>query len=709
MKKIKFISQASDNECGLCCVAMISSYYGKDNLISYYRNKYKVGRDGISLYEIVKLMINESFVANAMKLDNIEDLLMFDKPIILYLKFNHYVVMQKNKKNSIIIYDPSNGKRIVSLKELESIFGGYIIEVYPNKNFKTTNKSVSEYRYLFKILRNIKGIFAKSLIITLLSYFVSMLTPLQIQIIVDKITNEEILVLYQIFLLLIILILITALLSVIRNRTLIQMQIRLFNEITENTIAHLLKIPYPFFDNRSTGNILFRLEIMGQLRNFVANNIIQIIISFISIIVIILYLCFFFSKILFFILISVALMGILILLVGKNLLELQMKNLSHLEDSNKVQTEIVSNIFQIKCLKLEDYFLSNFIIKFSKFKESFALTQKIGMDFNLVINLISMFVPIIVFILAATIFNFGYTLGQLFFLYTLISAILNATYNLFNQLLIISSIRASLFYLNDLLDEKELVNNGLSDIKEFKNISLKNIDFKYSMSTENILKSVSLKINKSEKVALVGYSGSGKSTLVKIISGLYTPDSGNILVNDIKLHDLNDDSLKSIISIVPQTPILFNKTIKENLLLGKTCDDDQIYDALKIACFDEEVRQMPMGLNTMISSNGGNLSGGQIQRLAIARALLNNSSLLVLDEATSSLDKKNEEQIYFNLKQKGITVLVITHRLASIYDADNIYVLDKGKIIANGKHMDLIDKCTIYKSLINDKERKELR
>ena len=468
----------------------------------------------------------------------------------------------------------------------------------------------------------------------------------------------------------------------------------------------VLKIPYSFFDNRNEGNVLFRLEIMGQIRQFIAANLVQIIISLISIMVIIFYIGIYFTKIIVFVILSVIIMGLLILFFGKKLVKHQVENIASLEGSNVIQTEIVSNIYQIKCLKIEDYFLKEFKENFKKFKETFVVSQGMGLNLMLSIDLINAFIPIIIFILGASIFNFGYSLGQLFFLYTLISTILGLSVKFFNDILLMSAIKASLFYLNDLLDEKEHIINGTVSICELKTIEIRDLGFRYSLSTDNILRHINIKIEKGEKIALVGASGSGKSTLIKILSGLYEADEGKLLLNDIELHQLSEASLREMIAIIPQTPILFDKSIRDNLTLGKSdIGEEAIYNALSIACFKNEVDSMPMGLNTVISNSGGNLSGGQIQRLAIARTILSGAKVLILDEATSSLDATNESDIYNNLKKLGYTILIITHRLSSIYDSDSIYVMHEGTIVDKGKHSELLKSCSLYSRLVKDQER----
>lgn len=189
---------------------------------------------------------------------------------------------------------------------------------------------------------------------------------------------------------------------------------------------------------------------------------------------------------------------------------------------------------------------------------------------------------------------------------------------------------------------------------------------------------------------------------------MYEPSSGSITINNVNIKNL-DEEYNKIVKIVPQIPVFFNKTIKENIIMGNSdISDEQIIRALKISNFWDEVSMMPMGIETVVSGQGGNLSGGQIQKLSLSRALVRNPQLLILDEATSSLDPWNEKIVYNNLKETGITRVVISHRLSTIVDADCIYVMKKGSFVEVGTHVELIEKCGNYHNLyINEREKRE--
>ena len=254
------------------------------------------------------------------------------------------------------------------------------------------------------------------------------------------------------------------------------------------------------------------------------------------------------------------------------------------------------------------------------------------------------------------------------------------------------------------LDDKRFIksNEDNTPLKDFStSINFNNVSFRYE--SEDVIKNLSLKIKKGETVALVGQSGSGKSTIANLISRFYDISEGEITVDGKNIKEVNLKSLRKLIGLVTQDSILFNDSIKNNLLIGKeNATDQEIIQALKIANAWEFVKELPETIESNIGDSGNKLSGGQKQRLSIARAVLKNPPIMILDEATSALDSESESlvQIALDNVMKNKTSLVIAHRLSTIQKADNILVLDKGKVIESGKHKDLMDKGGVYTNLV---------
>ena len=257
-----------------------------------------------------------------------------------------------------------------------------------------------------------------------------------------------------------------------------------------------------------------------------------------------------------------------------------------------------------------------------------------------------------------------------------------------------------------IIDVKNLieVNRDKSEI-EFKNgdIELKNVNFNYSSNLENkVLNNVNIKINGKKMTALVGQSGSGKSSLLSLIPRLYDPKSGILEIDGQNIRDVNLFSLRKEISIVDQNVTLFDDTIFNNIKYAKPdAADDEVYRAAELSMCQDFIDKLENKYQTMIGENGVRLSGGEKQRLSIARAFLKDSKIILLDEATSSLDSETEEKIQKAIEEltKNKTTVVIAHRLSTILNSENIYVIDKGKVEAYGKHKELLKDCSLYKNL----------
>ncbi len=296
------------------------------------------------------------------------------------------------------------------------------------------------------------------------------------------------------------------------------------------------------------------------------------------------------------------------------------------------------------------------------------------------------------------------SVGELFALYTLLTTIFSQCLVFVSNISEIILLKASVFYINDLLDEKEIkaIRNN-KKIEKFESLSINNMSFRYSDTSLNVLNDININLTKGKCIAIVGASGSGKTTLLKLITKLYEPSNGNITINGNDLKCISNDTYLNIISMVTQYPVMFNKTIRNNIVLdNKDISDEEIIKALKIANIWEEIEKMPLGLDTFISGQGGNLSGGQIQRIAIARAIVNKPELLILDESTSSLDSINEQKIYINLRKENITQLIVSHRLSTVANADYIYVLSNGRIVEQGDHLKLLGFNGLYANMFNE-------
>lgn len=274
----------------------------------------------------------------------------------------------------------------------------------------------------------------------------------------------------------------------------------------------------------------------------------------------------------------------------------------------------------------------------------------------------------------------------------------------------IQKMKVSIERLSEILDNKLYKDEKFGIVSKtdiLGNVEFKNITFKYPNEEKEIFKEFNLTVPTGKKVAIVGKSGQGKTTIFNLLLRYFDPDAGVILVDDTPIEDFTEDSLRENIAIIRQEPFIFNKTILENLkIIDPYMSLKKIRNACKLAEIDEYIMSLPNKYDTMIGEGGINLSGGQKQRLAIARALLKNSKIILFDEATSALDNENQSKIKQAIDNlvKDYTIIIVAHRLSTIIDADVIYLIDGGKVVASGTHKQLLKKSLIYKNLYINEE-----
>lgn len=703
MRKPVLIRQTAENECGFCCIAMVASFYKYYITIPELRKKINIGRDGLEFIEIVKILQSMNLTSKAMKVNNFSDFNFDNGPFIVHYKNNHYVTVIGRKKEKIEIYDPSSGKEIVTKEFLINRASGIVLQVISAANFKKSGKKKSEYKYLFNIIKSVRSSLIFVIFISIISYLFSVIIPVYMQIIIDNIINKTNVNLLNTLILIGILIFSSILISLYRSKKTIDLQENLYRNISFKNILHLLKINYSFFDNHNQGDILFRINLLTQFQQLVSNNVVQAIIDITSIIVIFSYLFYSYANFTFFIFMILLIISIFSLVISLQLVELKRKEYEGKKNVDSLVVEIVSNMTQIRMLHLTGFFIKNYIEYFESYIKQFKKTETKNQYYNIYINTLFSYFPIIILIVLFITNNELLSIGKFFSFFSLTTTLFRQFLSLITQLTTLSVTGASIHLINDLIDEKEDHNKGTKYENKFKSLSINNVSFKYSDKSKYALKNVNLAINKGEIIAIVGKSGSGKTTLNKLISNLYKNYYGNIMFNDNIIYDINENCFSKLVCFVPQLPVYFNKTIRENITLGDdTVSDEMIYDALKTVNFYEEVLSMPMNLETIISGQGGNLSGGQIQKLSLARSLIREPELLILDEATSSLDPWNENLIYQNLSKKNISLIIVSHRLSTVKIASRIYVFNQGEIVESGQHDDLISNESYYYTLFKD-------
>ena len=475
--------------------------------------------------------------------------------------------------------------------------------------------------------------------------------------------------------------------------------------IRKQIFESLIVLPMSFFSNNKKGDVISRItsDVIEVQNSYL--SIIEIFIRDpLSIIFTITAMFIISLELTLFVIVFIPISGFIISYIGKTLRRRSLIVQKEQGELTSITEETLNGISVIKAFVSETFFTNKFLdsnSKFFKYSNSLVNRQNIAAPLSeflgiLVIGVLLWYGGKLVLIdmdlkPAAFITYMGLSYGVL----TPAKSISKAIYALKKG-------NAAAERVYELIDsENEFESQKINDIKSFKQkIEMKNVSFSYG--EKEVLKNISLKIKKGETLAIVGASGSGKSTLANLLPRFYNYNSGELLIDGNELRNISKKSIRSLIGIVGQESILFNGSIRDNILLGKQIDDDEVYNALKTANALDFINEFDDKIDHKIADNGVNLSGGQKQRIAIARAIISKSPILILDEATSSLDSKSEKLVQDALIKlmDNKTSIVIAHRLSTVKNAQNIIVLEKGKIVEQGTHDDLISRKGIYNNLI---------
>ncbi|MRD39719.1 ATP-binding cassette domain-containing protein [Bacillus thuringiensis] len=703
-RKVPFIEQVQQTECGICCIAMIAAYY-KSAVSFYDLHEYAgSGRDGTNLLALKQLgkqlgFNSKCFKSSTKQLENIQ------LPAVVFWENKHYVVLEKITKKGFVIVDPAMGRRKLSCDQFNNYYSGYVMTCKPTEKFKRQKEKNLWFpliKTFFKNTNLVIFIIFSSLILQGLALGI----PNLIQFIIDKVITPQEKETLELFLIgIIIVVMVQAIFTFIRGRILIRLENYLDKSMMQEFFYHVLKLPYKFFQLRSFGDILFRIGSLRAIRDMISSQIIKSILDLGLIIFIFGYMMYQ-SVILTGLVLIITTLNILLTLISKPLIkEANQNEITKSTVVQGIQTETLYGIFGVKMTGMENVIYKRWL---SSFEELLKAYKRKGNILNYVTTIgstLAVLSPLMVLWLGAhQVFSGILTLGGLISFYAIANqffSLSNSILQTYNSFVITGSY---LKRVRDVLDTP--VEYNTTDPIKFEKlkgeIQLRNVSFSYTKYSEKSLNQINLHIKPGQKVALVGKSGSGKSTLARVILGLHEPTEGYIQYDGHDLNKYDKSSLRKNIGVVPQDVTLFNRTIYDNISLNNPeINSEMIVKAAKIAQVHEEIIQMPMQYNTIVSEMGMNISGGQRQRIALARAFVYNPSILVLDEATSSLDHVNEEKIDNYLSEIRCTRIVISHRLTTIMNSDLIVVMDNGEIIESGTHDELINTDGYYSQFFN--------
>ncbi|WP_339190153.1 peptidase domain-containing ABC transporter [Paenibacillus sp. FSL R5-0490] len=711
-RKIPVKLQMNQYDCGPSCLHMLLAYHGYEADFTDLRERFAMlgnGRDGSSMLKM-KEVAQTYHLKGIAKKAPVESLNNDFLPVICFWEDNHFVVLERIKTSGhFIIVDPALGRLVISTQEFAEKYSGIFLLVYPDEGFvPLSEKKISKVAYFKDLIRSNKKYFGWTVLLALGLQLVSVAFPFLMQVSIDAATNGEGYSLFPVLITSIVLLTLFQIgFSYMKDMCIVRLQELLDSQLTTNFVSHMLKLPYQYFEIRSRGDLMLRINSNTTIREILSQKMISTLINLFLIVVTFTYIVIQ-SRLIAFTLLGVGLVQILVFVYTRS----RFKKLTQTQIvaqslAGSFMTEVLEGISTIKSLGIEERtgekWRALFMRQLATVKEKAIFQTRV----NTVTNTLSFMTPMLILLVGLyQIMQGNMTLGMLVSFQSLAALFLGPLNSLALMLNEFVMADALLDRIYDVIQAEESnkfkkKTPTLRDVKLNGDITIDQVSFRYTDYGEDVLKNINITIKAGQRVALVGKSGSGKSTLAKLLVGLYTPTQGNIYFDGVVVEELEQQDIRSQISIVLQDNFVFNNTVYDNIRLhaeGSTLED--VMFAAKLADIHDDIEKMPMKYNTLISEAGSNLSGGQKQRVALARALVSRPKVLLLDEATSALDTVTEATIAHNLNMLKCTQIIIAHRLSTIRSADTIYVLDQGVLVDAGTHDELIGRCKSYNDLV---------
>jgi NHLM bacteriocin system ABC transporter peptidase/ATP-binding protein len=697
-------------ECGAASLSMVLGFYGKNVPLEKMRIETGVSRDGCNAKNI--LQAAEKFgLEGAAYMKSLDALLEVQPPCIIHWNFNHFVVFEGKKGKYFYINDPAVGRRKLTYEELDVAFTGIVLMFEKKENFQREKKENTLWGFIKHRLEGQYSSIVALIAIGMLLVFAGLMIPIFSQIFIDDFLLSVNQSWIHVFLLIMFATMcFQSICSFCRGILLQKLQNKMSMISAYRFLTHLFRLPMGFFDQRYAGDLAERVTNNNNVNNFLAGDLAETVLNiFVSVFYLILLLIY--SPVLT----AIGLIGVVInlFLVEYTSSIVESYTMKMKQDQGKLTGAVFAGINVTSTLKAsgaESEFTSRILGYYAK---TIQMEQKLGRLQHIMNAIPSMFNEIsnVLVLLFGGIFVIRGTMtaGMLVAFTTLLSEFIEPVNKLVNFIQKIQTLKADMSRVEDIMqyeqDEKFTV--GESQVSMVEKLSgeveLKNIAFGYNILEKPLIDHFSFHLSSGSSIALVGSSGCGKSTVAKIMSGLYLPWEGEILLDGVPVKEIPKDILSASVSTVSQKITLFSGTIRENLTMwNSSILEEDMIRAAKDACIHDSITKKPEAYEFRLNEGGSNLSGGQRQRLEIACALVSNPTILILDEATSALDSLVEKEIIDNIKRRGCTCVIVAHRLSAIRDCDEIVVMEDGKIVQRGSHEELMEQEGHYQRLIQN-------
>jgi ATP-binding cassette subfamily C protein len=693
-------------ECGAACLAIILGYWGRIVPLAQLRGECGVSRDGSKASNILAAARAHGMHAKGFKkeLSGLKDV---RYPYIIFWNFNHFLVVEGRRGGMVYLNDPASGPRRVTLEEFDEGYTGIVLVLEPGPDFHRSGRKPSVLAGLGTRLKGSFGAVALCTLVAFLLVLPGLTAPALMQLFVDKVlvqgfTDWARPIILGMFL--------TALLKVLLTRIqsglLRRLKIKLAVVLSSRFVRHLLDLPASYYAQRYSGEVIDRVALNDSVAEVLSGRLAT---TLIDILMMVFYLAVMiqFDKVLTLIGVGFAVLNACLLRwIARRRVDANRRLGQFAGKTAGVSVSGLQNIRQLKASALESDFFQRWAGHYAKLSNA---RQELGLV-NQYMGVLPTFLSSIMTMLILTVGGLRVihgmlSIGQLVGFQSLMYSFLLPVNNLVALGGTLQELEVDVTRLDDVLrnpqESHESAVTTSPVVRLEGHLELSGVSFGYNPIAAPLIEELSFRVEPGQRIALVGGSGSGKSTVARIVAGLYRPTSGEVLFDGRLRSEIQSNVMTNSVAMVQQDILMFEGSVRDNLTLwDASVPEANIVAACRDALIDDVIAAIPDGYRGALLEGAANMSGGQRQRLEIARALVNNPSILIMDEATSALDAETERRIDQNIRRRGCTCLIVAHRLSTIRDADEIIVLHQGRVVQRGTHETLVRREGEYARLL---------
>ena len=701
--RVPFVQQTEGADCGAACLTMVLRHFGREVSLDDVREALGGGRDGADAATIVRG--SEWFGMRGRGLSLDVDMMKFlPRGSILHWEFSHFVVLDRITRHGAEIIDPARGPRKIPWKQLRESFTGVALVFEVTEKFEKRKAGDGRLRWYMAQLFGQRRLLARIAVTSLLLRAFGLAMPLLTALVVDRVVPRG-----DIQLLVVVgtgvagVLVFSSLTTLIRTHLFLQLRTNLDTRMTLGFVDYLARLPFDFFQRRSAGDLMMRVNNNATIREMLTSNTLSalidgvLVISYLALIIVL-------APMMAVIVGGLGFLQVFIYLISRGRYrELQARALDAQARSQSYLVELFAGMGTLKACAAEGRAVERWSNLYIDELNVSLERGRVSAVIDGIIGLLSASSPVIILAFGALMVISGQiTLGGMLAINAVAMGVLSPLQTLVGSALQLQLVGGYMDRIDDVLKQQpeQEADTALRAPKLTGRVTLQNVSFRYNDRAPLVVRDVSVDLKPGMSVAIVGRSGCGKSTLASMIAGLYRPVEGRVLYDGQDLARLELKSLRRQIGTVFQSPYVFAGSVRNNIALTEpSLSLDRVIAAARLAHIHEDIDRMPMGYETLLADGGSSLSGGQRQRVAIARAVVHRPAVLVLDEATSALDGETEARVMENLGGMSCTRIILAHRLSTIVNADLILVMHFGEVVESGTHPELLARNGHYRRL----------